>query len=208
MDPENIMFCPRCGRDNLPNARYCNDCGFALHEIHPLLQKREDLKETPETQITGAVTTSMEPAVPLKKEDPKKPYVRTTTMLPEDPEEASPQNVFPISPSPEPEKITNPVSVQTSSSLHSAAVQQPAPAAMPARIRNPSLAAALSLLPGFGQVYNGMLVRGIILFIATLLGLLIFIIPGVCIWIYCIYDAFRTAEKINRGEIAFGPQKK
>jgi TM2 domain-containing membrane protein YozV len=203
MDPENIMFCPRCGRDNPPNARYCNDCGFALHVIHPLLQKREDLKETPATETTAAVTTSMEPAVPVKKEDPKKQYVRTTSMLPEGPEDASRQN-----PVPEPEKITNPVSEPASPSLSPGAVSQPTPASMPARIRNPSLAAALSLLPGLGQVYNGMLVRGIILFIATLLGLLIFIIPGACIWIYSIYDAFRTAEKINRGEIAFGPQKK
>jgi TM2 domain-containing membrane protein YozV len=208
MDPEYIMFCPRCGSDNPRIAKYCNNCGFALHEIQSLLQKREDPEETPETQITGPVTTSVEPVVPVKKEDPKKQYIRTTSMLPEGPEEAFRKDPVPIRPDPEPEKITNPVSVQASPSLHSGAVQQPTPATVPARIRNPSLAAALSLLPGLGQVYNGMLVRAIILFIATLLGLFIFIIPGVCIWIYSIYDAFRTAEKINCGETAFGPQKK
>jgi TM2 domain-containing membrane protein YozV len=74
--------------------------------------------------------------------------------------------------------------------------------ATPTRIRNPSAAVALSLIPGLGQVYNGMLVRGVILFAATLLGLFIFIVPGVCIWIYSIYDAYQAAEKINRGEIA------
>jgi TM2 domain-containing membrane protein YozV len=202
------MFCPRCGRDNLPNARYCNDCGFALHEIQSLLKKRENPEEPSEPAGTGAVAPAGEPAVPVKKEDPRKPYVRTTSMLPEGPADVTRTNTVPDRPVPLPEKVTDPVAVQPSPPPFSGAVSQSPPAALPEQIRNPSLAAALSLLPGLGQVYNGMLLRGIILFVATILGLLLYIIPGACVWVFSIYDAFRTAEKINRGEVAFGPQKK
>jgi len=201
------MFCPRCGRDNLPNARYCNDCGFALYEIQSLLKPQKDPEEPSEPASTGAIAPAGEPAVPKKKEDPKKPYVRTTSMLPKDPEDVTRTNRVPDRPV-GPEKVTDPVAVQPSPAPVSGAVSQYPPAAVPERIRNPSLAAALSLLPGLGQVYNGMLLKGIILFVATILGLLIYIIPGACVWVFSIYDAFRTAEKINRGEMAFGPQKK
>ena len=197
------MFCPRCGRDNPLTAKFCNECGLALQEIHTILQKREGSAETPDTEINGVAVTSKEPAVPVIKEDWKKQYIRTTTVLPDSVGELPRQ--IPVSPPvvSQPEKLLEPVSEQPSVSLPPRAVPEYSHMATPTRIRNPSAAVALSLIPGLGQVYNGMLVRGIILFVATLLGLFIFIIPGVCIWIYSIYDAFRTAEKINRGEIAF-----
>lgn len=202
------MFCPRCGRDNPPSAKYCNECGFALQEIHSILIKSEGTVETPNEEIAGATGTSIEQVIPVKKDDPKKQYVQSTTQMPDGFEETIQQPSVTVQPVPEPERGMEPVSAQPSIPVTQHAVPEPHQSTTPAMIRNPSLAVALSLIPGLGQVYNGNLIWGLILFFASLIGLLIFIIPGVCIWIYSIYDAYRTAEKINRGQIAFNQQKK
>lgn len=201
------MFCPRCGMDNPAAAKYCNECGFALQEIHTLLQQSKGSQQTLDTKVTLSDGASMPQEVLEKKIDPKKQYVRPTTMLPEDIGEFPRQQSVPIQPIPEPGNVKNPVPVQRSLSLPSQMVPESPHGTTSAGIRNPTLAVALSLIPGLGQVYNGMLVRGIILFIATLVGLIILIIPGIIVWIYSICDAYRTAGKINRGEIPFNPQE-
>lgn len=59
--------------------------------------------------------------------------------------------------------------------------------------KSSSLAALLSfIMPGLGQIYNGQIGKGLLIFITGWL-----ILP----WIYGIYDAYQTAEKINSGEI-------
>jgi len=74
--------------------------------------------------------------------------------------------------------------------------------------KNPYLALLCSFfIPGLGQVYNGLTARGIAFFFGTLIGVIIFIIPGFVIWIYGMYDAFSTAEKMNNKEIPFLPTK-
>jgi TM2 domain-containing membrane protein YozV len=201
------MFCPRCGMDNPPVAKFCNECGFALQEIHTLLQQSKGSQETLDTKVTSADGTSMPQEVLGKKIDPKKQYIRSTTMLPADIGESPRQQSVQIQPVPEPGNVKNPIPVQRSLSLPSQMVPESPPVTTSAGIRNPTLAVALSLIPGLGQVYNGNLVRGIIFFIATLIGLVILIIPGIIVWIYSIYDAYRTAGRINRGEIPFNPQE-
>jgi TM2 domain-containing membrane protein YozV len=73
--------------------------------------------------------------------------------------------------------------------------------------KNPVLAAILSfLIAGLGQIYNGEIRKGIILIIAyvisiVLCSILIGIPLVVILWIYGIYDAYTTANKINAGEI-------
>jgi archaellin len=69
--------------------------------------------------------------------------------------------------------------------------------------KSPGIAALLSIFPGLGHVYNGDLKRGTIFLIGTFVGFLFFIIPGVIIWIYQIYDAYSTSKKMNAGEIPF-----
>lgn len=64
--------------------------------------------------------------------------------------------------------------------------------------KSPILAAILSFcLGGLGQVYNGQPGKGLLIFFTS-----IFIIP----WIYGIFDAYNTANKINSG-IIIVPQK-
>ncbi|MFH1996820.1 MAG: hypothetical protein ABIJ27_07515 [Candidatus Omnitrophota bacterium] len=60
-------------------------------------------------------------------------------------------------------------------------------------VRSPGLAAVLSFfIGGMGQIYNGQILKGILIFCTSLL-----IIP----WIYGIFDAYAVAKKINEGKI-------
>jgi len=75
------------------------------------------------------------------------------------------------------------------------------------QLKNPGLAALASFIwCGAGQVYNGQILKGVVLLIAYLISIvLIFVLIGLIttplLWIYGIYDAYKTAEKINAGEI-------
>jgi len=73
----------------------------------------------------------------------------------------------------------------------------------PVFYKNPGLAAVLSFFyMGLGQIYNGQLHKGIAFLIAysiswMLIVLLIGILTTPILWIYGIYDAYKSAEKIN-----------
>lgn len=70
--------------------------------------------------------------------------------------------------------------------------------------KSPGIAALLSFVfTGLGQVYNGDFKRGVLFLIGTLVGFLFFIIPGIIVWVYQIYDAYSTAKKMSAGEIPF-----
>lgn len=71
--------------------------------------------------------------------------------------------------------------------------------------KNPGIAAVLSFVhAGLGQIYNGQIGKGLIIAIAQAVNyLLIFVLIGLVtapiLGIYSIYDAYRTAERINLG---------
>jgi len=71
--------------------------------------------------------------------------------------------------------------------------------------KSSGISAVLSaIVPGLGQIYNGQIGKGVLFFIASIfLALTIFILIGFILlplfWIYNIYEAYSTAEKINRG---------
>ncbi|KLU61445.1 hypothetical protein CEB3_c21240 [Peptococcaceae bacterium CEB3] len=76
--------------------------------------------------------------------------------------------------------------------------------------KSPGVAAVLSfLISGLGQIYNGRILRGLIIigiqFINVLL-MFVFIgyLTGLITWIWAIYDAYKLAEKINQGSIPGG----
>ncbi len=82
------------------------------------------------------------------------------------------------------------------------------------QIKSPGIAALLSfLISGAGQIYNGQVGTGIFCFICVTLlffmGLwaigsfnsFVIMAIAVVLWIFLIYDAYTTAQKINRGEI-------
>ena len=71
-------------------------------------------------------------------------------------------------------------------------------------IKNEGLAAVLSFFfTGLGQIYNGDIGKGIILIIIQIINiLLMFVIIGfltyIIVWIYGIWDAYNTANRINK----------
>lgn len=71
--------------------------------------------------------------------------------------------------------------------------------------KNPIMALILSLLVcGLGQFYNGQPKKGIILLISAMVsGILILFVIGLVllpiVWVYNLYDAYTTAEKISNG---------
>lgn len=70
--------------------------------------------------------------------------------------------------------------------------------------KSPGLAAIASfLVAGLGQVYNGSVLKGLGIFFGTLIGSFFFLIPGIIVFFYGIYDAYTTAKKMNAKEIPF-----
>ena len=58
------------------------------------------------------------------------------------------------------------------------------------------------LFPGLGQIYNGSIGKGILMILVQVInGLLMFVLIGFItyplVWIWEIYDAYKTAERIN-----------
>ena len=81
---------------------------------------------------------------------------------------------------------------------------RPVYSAPPSQKKTPILALILSFLfTGLGQVYNGNFWKGVFFFVATSVGYCFLFIPGLAIWIWCMWDAFTEAEKINRGELPY-----
>lgn len=70
-------------------------------------------------------------------------------------------------------------------------------------MKSAGLAAVLSFfVPGLGQIYNGQILKGIVLIIVDAINaLLMFVLIGFVTHaitiLYAIYDAYRTAERIN-----------
>jgi len=62
----------------------------------------------------------------------------------------------------------------------------------PPYYRHPFLAVLLSIIPGFGQFYNGQLFKGVIVLVSFWL-----VVP----WIYGVYDAYTTACRINNRDL-------
>jgi len=74
----------------------------------------------------------------------------------------------------------------------------------PVYYKNPGLAAILSFFyMGLGQIYNGQIGKGVAFIVMyTISAFLIIILVGLIttpiMWIYGMYDAYRSAEKINQ----------
>ncbi len=74
----------------------------------------------------------------------------------------------------------------------------------PVFYKNPGLAAVFSFFyMGLGQIYNGQIAKGIAFIVAYSISIvLIFILIGIIttpiLFIYGMYDAYKSAEKINQ----------
>lgn len=71
-------------------------------------------------------------------------------------------------------------------------------------LKSPVLAAVMSfLIPGLGQVYTGNTLRGILLLIGAFVGFIMLLVPGLIVLAYAVYDAYKTAKKINSGQVPY-----
>ena len=75
------------------------------------------------------------------------------------------------------------------------------------QLKNPTVAGLLSIFPGLGQLDNGQLGKGLIFLIGWSIGLFLYFVPSLIIWIYGIYDAHKTAKMMNYGDIPFKKMK-
>ena len=79
--------------------------------------------------------------------------------------------------------------------------------ARPQEMKNPGIAAIASFFfAGLGQIYNGEFVKAIAFMVVQVINiLLMFVLIGFLtypiVWIFGIYDAYKTAEKINAGMV-------
>ena len=71
-------------------------------------------------------------------------------------------------------------------------------------IKNSGIAAVLSFfITGLGQIYNGQILKGILLIIIQAInGLLMYLLIGFItfpiVWLYGVINAYRHAERMNR----------
>ncbi len=71
-----------------------------------------------------------------------------------------------------------------------------------APVISPKKAALFSLvIPGSGQLYNGDFGRGFAILVGALAGLFPFIIPGLLVWGFGVYDAYTRVTRMNAGEV-------
>ena len=70
--------------------------------------------------------------------------------------------------------------------------------------KNPGLAAVLSFFfMGLGQIYNGQIAKGVAFIVIyaiswVMIVVLIGLLTTPVLWIYGMYDAYKSAERINR----------
>jgi TM2 domain-containing membrane protein YozV/ribosomal protein L32 len=103
-------------------------------------------------------------------------------------------------------------SVQTTQTFQQPVAQQPVytqqPAAASMQKKSAGVAVILSFfLPGLGQIYNGQIGKGIgMIILSVIFWLLSSILIGIpfyiILWIYGMYNAYSTANKINAGAIS------
>lgn len=76
-----------------------------------------------------------------------------------------------------------------------------------AQLKNPGIAAVASFFwSGLGQIYNGQIGKGLVLMVVqainvALMAVVVGFVTYPLVWIYGMYDAYKTAEKINNGEV-------
>ncbi|WP_035513056.1 DUF5683 domain-containing protein [Halalkalibacillus halophilus] len=69
--------------------------------------------------------------------------------------------------------------------------------------KSPGLAVVLSFfISGLGQIYNGQIIKGLVTIgIQAINAVLMFVIIGFVtyflVWVWAMYDAYKTAERIN-----------
>lgn len=75
------------------------------------------------------------------------------------------------------------------------------------QLKVPVVSAILSaFFPGLGQIYNGdRLSKGLLIFFGFAIGSLFYFLPGLLVWIFGMYDAYKTADDMDKGKMKYIP---
>ena len=72
-------------------------------------------------------------------------------------------------------------------------------------MKNSGIAAVLSFfISGLGQIYNGQIIKGLVILVVQSINLALTVIligwiPFAIVWVWAIFDAYSVAERINAG---------
>jgi uncharacterized protein with PQ loop repeat len=77
------------------------------------------------------------------------------------------------------------------------------------QLKVPAISLILSAFyPGLGQINNGdKLSKGLLIFFGFAIGSLFWLIPGILVWIFGMYDAWKKADLIQNGRAEYSPVK-
>jgi hypothetical protein len=125
------MFCLKCGKDNPPDAKFCNECAFPLQEINRILSNSEisntiietkhrqddphELSQKQEDQLKPFVQTTSQPSILSLNEDSHHPFV-SPIRLSDQPESSQPKIIEKISNDSQPSWYIPPVNNKPTSS--------------------------------------------------------------------------------------------
>ncbi len=77
------MFCPKCGKDNPPEGKYCSECAFPLHEIKKIRHSVDpSLNTISEEMIDSTQGQEKTPEKTQKPEEKREPHVQFTSPVP------------------------------------------------------------------------------------------------------------------------------
>ena len=196
-------FCPECGNPIIEtNLPFCPKCGAKL-------------------QITSP-TSQIPPNQPSAIQQPPQPsvYIPPVTTVPTETSVQNPQqptvhrpvqpsnHIPPVNTVPPKSSVQSPQ--QQTQDRTTGSITKKSTSTVKTEIRDQYRALFLSFfVPGWGQLYNGKTWHGLITFGLFLISCFFLnAYPGsflitLVIWLYGMYDANDTADKINRGEIEF-----
>ena len=168
-------FCPNCGKstETLPQTKTCPNCGTAVdnEKFCPKCGQKLD----PQAQMSRKLAYCRNCGSQIDAEAEICPYCRNCGSQIDAEAEICPK----------------------------CGVRQKNP---PVENKNPLFALILSfIIPGLGQIYNGQNRKGILLIVSIIVSIVLWMILigfilTILVWLYGLYDAYNTAELINKGE--------
>ena len=201
-----LVICPDCGKEQDNANRFCRNCGADLSDVEAIHEKEEIITDSTEESILISqekTDDSTEDNVLVSEEkssDPieEKAEVSALKSCPNCGTELKYGGKFCPNCGANLESISVPqTNVENKVTVNQQAVTTK---------KNPIVAAILSLIfPGIGQLYIGQNNKGgLFLVLAAvsivLMLLLIGFILYVLFWLWAIFDAYTSAEKLNNGE--------
>ncbi len=189
-----LVICPDCGKEEDNANRFCKNCGADLTDVEPIPEKEEIMNGADES--VEVLQEIIADPIEEKAED------SALRKCPNCGTELKYGGKFCPNCGASLEAVSN-CDVPKTNMEVKAAANQPTVTTK----KNPIVAAILSLIfPGIGQLYIGQNNKGGLFVVLAavsivLMVLLIGFILYVLFWLWAIFDAYASAQKLNNGEL-------